>query len=239
MRNHSKSWAAVRLAGLGLVAAASLAMSTTAAHAACLASSARCEQDTYAPTTPTYSIHCSNTILGVSGVDYDVPGRSLSLYNDEAEGAELFLNDEFIVNGPAVGSPITLHLRIRYHGTVASFAPGGGGNGVVGASALVAQAGDPPAAQKAFGDVNAPATGGTVPTFADSLDFVLPRTAGVPIGLQIHALIQNGYNDNLVGDFRFIDLPPGANVTSCEGYTQEQPVPALARSWGSVKAAYR
>jgi hypothetical protein len=37
----------------------------------------------------------------------------------------------------------------------------------------------------------------------------------------------------------FEGLPPGSSMTSCKGYRQDQPVPALARSWGGLKAIYR
>jgi hypothetical protein len=83
-----------------------------------------------------------------------------------------------------------------------------------------------------FGSVN-----GT--PFSDSLDFTFTRPAGTPFGLEIHGDAQRGYN--LINNvrFAFLDLPPGATVTSCKGYRQEQPTPAVARSWGRLKAAYR
>jgi hypothetical protein len=76
-------------------------------------------------------------------------------------------------------------------------------------------------------------------SFADSVDLVFTRPAGTPFGLEIHGDANHGYNLNNHAQFVFLDLPPGAVVTSCKGYLQEQPTPAQATSWGNVKAAYR
>jgi hypothetical protein len=103
--------------------------------------------------------------------------------------------------------------------------------------ALVPQPGDPATSSKSF---DAPPGLGSVITFADSLDFTITRPAGAPVGLQFHALTdRGGYNTSLIAQLVFLDLPSHATVTSCKGYTQDQPVAALARSWGSVKAGYR
>src|SRR5262245_38650807 len=37
----------------------------------------------------------------------------------------------------------------------------------------------------------------------------------------------------------FADLPPGAFITSCQGYRQEIPVTTLPTTWGRMKASYR
>jgi uncharacterized membrane protein len=38
--------------------------------------------------------------------------------------------------------------------------------------------------------------------------------------------------------YRFANLPPGAHVASCQGYAQDAD-PAVAATWGAVKATYR
>jgi len=40
------------------------------------------------------------------------------------------------------------------------------------------------------------------------------------------------------GEISFAGLPAGYSIQSCHGYVG-QPVPALARSWGALKAGYR
>ena len=37
----------------------------------------------------------------------------------------------------------------------------------------------------------------------------------------------------------FSDLPPGAFITSCQGYRQEIPVKTLPTTWGRIKGSYR
>lgn len=41
------------------------------------------------------------------------------------------------------------------------------------------------------------------------------------------------------GRLSFEGLPQGSSITSCKGFRQDQPVPALPLSWGAVKASYR
>ena len=79
------------------------------------------------------------------------------------------------------------------------------------------------------------------PDVVDSLTLAIPRTGGDPIGLSIDAAATANYIGQVSAtlDFEFVDLPPGWEVISCNGYHQGAPVPALARSWGSVKATYR
>jgi hypothetical protein len=172
-------------------------------------------------------------------MDFDVPARTADIWESESGAfnvAELFLDDQFTVSGPPAGSPINLHLRIHYHGHGSSYgASTGGSRCTISALALEPVAGDPSPVQV----FQAPPSTQVPVAFADSLDFTLARTVGAPIGIQMYFRVEHGYDERIDADFVFLDLPPGANVTSCKGYTQDQPVPAFARSWGSVKATYR
>jgi len=50
----------------------------------------------------------------------------------------------------------------------------------------------------------------------------------------------NGFGGaSATGTLRFIGLPPGARVESCQGYVQDFAVPAQLASWGAVKSRYR
>jgi len=170
-------------------------------------------------------------------VEFDVPKGKFDVWSDEAAGAELYLNDEFTLGGPPPGTPVAMHVRVRVHGTLGGFGGPTGSHALLEIGALVPQPGDPAVASKSF---DAPPGLGNVIDFTDSLDFTVTRPAGSPVGLQFHALAgTGGYNTSLVAQLVFLDLPSHASVTSCKGYAQDQPVPALARSWGSVKAAYR
>jgi hypothetical protein len=167
--------------------------------------------------------------------DYDVPAGTIRLGYNEWMWVAVSLRDEFTLTGPLHGTPITLHLRIRFHGSAGGYGSGPSAGGVVSARALDPLPGDADA-QKDYG---APYGLSGTTTFSDSLDFFLARPAGSPVGIEIHADATYGYAlDNQV-QFEFLDLPPGSNVTSCKGYSQDEPVPALPVSWGHVKAAYR
>lgn len=216
---------------------AGLAICSGTARAACLVSSARCQGSTVFPTGPTYSITCEDDLLEVSVVDFNVPKGTFDTWSDEAPGAELYLNDEFTLSGPPAGTPVTFHVRVRAHGTLGGFGGPTGSHALLEIGALVPQPGDPPSASKSF---DAPPGLSDVIAFSDSLDFTVTRPAGSPVGLQFHALAgTGGYDTSLIAQLVFLDLPSHATVTSCKGYSQDQPVPALARSWGSVKATYR
>jgi len=225
------------LAGLALGVVA-LALGPGASGAACPMSSYVCQGAAPVTTSAaTFNDGCENVIMEVSTGEFNVPGRTFRLFNDAFEGDELYLADDFTVSGPPAGSPVPLHLRVRFHGTLGGFGgPGESGHGFVAARPLVAAPGDPPPAQT---NVAAPDPYSGMVTYADSLDLSLVRPAGAPTSLEIHALLQRGYSDVIDASFVFLDLPPGASVSSCKGYSQAQPVPAVVRSWGSVKAIYR
>lgn len=40
-------------------------------------------------------------------------------------------------------------------------------------------------------------------------------------------------------ELRFVGLPPGTRVTSCQGFSQDAPTSARPASWGSLKIRYR
>jgi hypothetical protein len=130
-----------------------------------------------------------------------------------------------------------MHLRVRFHGPAGGYgsASGPAAGGTMSARALSPLPGET-TVSKTYG---APFGWNGMTSFSDSLDFQVTRPAGTPVGLEIHADASHGYGLNNQVEFVFLDLPPGCQVTSCKGYLQEQPTPALARSWGNLKAAYR
>jgi hypothetical protein len=78
-------------------------------------------------------------------------------------------------------------------------------------------------------------------TTTHQMRFPVAAVEGVPfeIGLKSIANSQGGEGGWVRAKLRFEGLPAGTSITSCKGYRQDQPVPALATSWGRVKAAYR
>jgi hypothetical protein len=207
------------------------------ARAQCPASFARCQADTYTPTTPTFSILCEDVVMQTSSAAYDVPHGRFSASSDMAQGAEVRLDDMFTVVGPPTGSPVPLRLRVRVRGSLGNLSGPYSSHVEVSSAAVPALAGDSPASVRTY---DAPHNLSAVVAFADSFDLVLTRAAGTPFGLELYVLADvGGYDTGADASFAFIGLPPGTSVTSCHGFTQDQPVAALARSWGSVKATYR
>jgi hypothetical protein len=222
---------------LSLLLALALAGRAVPAAAQCPASDVNCEGDVTSTAAASYSAGCS--IDGITG--FDVPLATLDvaippfgyslLYADHAE---VILRDLFTFHGPADGTPYTIHLRVRARGD--AYSPGGPGDSdgtILSLSATTPQAGDP-SASRGWG------TFAGSYSYDDSLDLVLTRLGGPPVGITLDAS-SVGSNGLATGhfDFRFVDLPPGWSVTSCKGYREEQPVPTRVASWGRVKAAYR
>jgi hypothetical protein len=210
----------------------------------CPASDALCNSgdmygDTHFTTTdPTFFKICSGPVMNTETALFDVPAGHFEMGVGEGGGMRLWLRDVFTVSGPVAGTPVTLHMRIRVHGSVnwdGTCCPDSQTH--VDLTPLEPQPGDA-VTHWSFGKTSGAYN---LYPFSDSLDISLARTAGAPIGIEIHGVTDVSAPSSawLVGDFVFLGLPPGATVTSCKGYRQEQPVPARAESWGRVKAIYR
>jgi hypothetical protein len=235
------------LAGATVLAAlvAAVTLFVRSAAADCLASDIACfDNNPYvngwanSTTSPTYSNACEGFVMNVASASFDVPAGAFHVGILEGGDIELTLRDAFTVTGPAPGTPIALHMRVRVHGFVnwdGTCCPDSQAH--VDLAPHEPQPGDPET-HWSFGKSSGPMT--QYP-FADSLDITLQRTAGAPIGIEIHAFsfLHAPSSSDIVGTFSFPDLPQGWAVTSCKGYHREQPVPAAPVSWGSVKAAYR
>ena len=65
--------------------------------------------------------------------------------------------------------------------------------------------------------------------------------AGEPFDIQLSAAVfaSGGAGGFSHGRLSFEGLPPGTSITSCKGFRQDAPTPALAKSWGGLKATYR
>jgi hypothetical protein len=226
------------------LALASLPCAPGPAAADCPASVVTCFRNnpqtgsTTTTTSPTYANTCEGVVLNLASASFDVPAARFAVGVGEGGDIDLALRDAFTVTGPAPGSPILLHLRVHVHGFVnwdGACCPDSQAH--VDLVPLEPQPGDP-ATHWSFGISSGPMT--QYP-FADSLDLTLARTAGAPIGIEIHAfsILHAPSSSDIEGQFTFVDLPPGWTVTSCKGYRKDQPVPATGASWGRVKAAYR
>ena len=70
----------------------------------------------------------------------------------------------------------------------------------------------------------------------------LDLVAGTPAPVRVELTAYQSAGGRHVADgdaaIRFLGLPPGAHVVSCQGYADPS-TPALPSSWGEVKALYR
>lgn len=223
------------LAALALLAL--LGLMAPVAHAQCPLTDLNCENVVTTTALAAVSTGCSIDGLtafdAVQGtIDLAIPPYGYSLLPSDHAGVTL--RDLFTVHGPADGAPYTLHLRV--HGTGDAYSYGGPGDTdgiLLTLSATIPQPGDP-TSSRGWGTFSG------FYVFDDSLDLVLQRTGGTPVGITIDAQASGtpGVAEGHLA-YRFVDLPPGWGVTSCKGYVQEQPVPAIPATWGKVKAAYR
>ena len=138
-------------------------------------------------------------------------------------------NEDFVVTGLAPGTPLTIHARARVVANANS--PG---------AALPANHATGWLEEAGAGHVEAVASSESVgpPVTVDqvlALDF--PNVAG-----QVFRLTMGAKSDARSGTSRatvtltFVDLPPGAAVSTCHS---NPPVPAAPVTWGSLKSRYR
>jgi hypothetical protein len=200
-----------------------------------LESVVRCAEETIYPIVPTYSTTCAG---GSTVVAFDVSLGWLGMGNGAAGGSsEIRVRDRFAIFGPPAGSPVTIRLRARIVGEVLY--------GVCCDTVRIAVALRPlepePGELESKGELVRAESPTGVFTFSDSLDLVLERTSELGVGLEIGTRfdVPAGSAGQFLVRYTFVDIPPGAEVRSCKGYRQSAPVPAFARTWGSLKASYR
>jgi len=180
---------------------------------------------------------CDFAGLNSEEAAFDVPAGTFKVWIAEGGSMHLWLRDSFTITGPATGTPVTFHMRFQVDGSVNWTGYGPPQQVQVAVRPIEVHAGDA-LAEWGFGLTSEPRT--TYP-FTGSFDIALQRLAGESVGIEIEAqsAIHNAGSTRLNGTFSFPDLPQGWSVNSCKGYHKDQPVPAIARSWGDVKAAYR
>jgi hypothetical protein len=149
-------------------------------------------------------------------------------------GIETLLDDDFTVVGLPNGTPVTFDAVLDLDGLAQSFSdPGGGGGGRVRGAISLGTTSEV---------ISLHSTDGLHPTISvhESITLPLSGTAGTPQTLRFHVRGEalEG-RATLQGLFHFANLPPGAHVTSCRGYSSDAPVRARTSTWGQLKLRYR
>ena len=149
-------------------------------------------------------------------------------------GIETVLEDDFTVTGLPDGTPLGFDAVLDIAGLAECWSePGSGGGGRV--RGLVREG--------ASNEVSVQlATSGGTPTLAvnEPVTLSLSALAGTPLHLRfaVRGEAVEG-RASLQGNFHFANLPPGASVQSCRGYSSNAPVAARTSTWGALKSRYR
>ena len=159
--------------------------------------------------------------------------QSMSVPGNTA-GAQIY--DEFVLTGPPAGTVVPIVVvgdfelqNIRQvnavtHSDGSLFTPpitGGPSPNAVDVFFTASAPGTETATRQALLPMNVKA----------GVKFEISMTAGV-----FSSGNAGGYSH---GRLSFSGLPPGSSITSCKGFRQDAPVPALPSSWGRMKALYR
>jgi hypothetical protein len=169
--------------------------------------------------TSAASYNWSTRVCGAYGqLPYDAPPSA---------GGTVEANEDFLVTGIPPGTPLTIHARFRVQARANA-----GGTGSNHATGWLEEAG--------AGHVEATASlegpGLVVIDQVVALDF--PNLAGETFRLTIGARSNaRGGSAGGGGTLSFVDLPPGAVISSCQ--SGGPPVPTTPVSWGSLKSQYR
>lgn len=232
--------AAVARAVLALVIHVAAA-GTAAAQGLCPLNTLNCGEGDVSSSEPARTISCDLSEYSVSGsAAYDLRAGTVSVSGaggDITGSGFVETLDLYRVGGVAPGTPLTFHAELHVGGGISlqcGYYPSGG----------IAARIELPAANAAELFVHSGCSEEFCCGGGASTDSVLRIAIQVPAGdefglrLRLSASARFGYAA-AGGTLRFSDLPPGAVVTSCQGFRQDFPVPARSRTWGGVKALYR
>jgi hypothetical protein len=147
---------------------------------------------------------------------------------DGACGPGVAATDDFVVGGLPAGTPVTLRAQLALRFQIGCILPGGS-HGIARLES---------GAQSAVLDIALDDFDRQGPRDS-SVVLTLTVTAGTPFRLLASTQVSTGEClATMNGTLMFLDLPPVASVTSCNGFSQA-PTPARATTWGAIKAGYR
>jgi len=199
----------------------------SASQSACPTSHVRVfGSDTY-PTTPTFDHPYAK---------YDLPAGTIHahvyafIYSSEYTLVEA--NDEYWLEGPASNDPISFSANLHVTGTAGSnelktpnYCTGSGISGGLQSGA----AGEYVADGAAFCHDRVIDLTATLP---------LQKNSGEVFPLTVSARANANSDEAIINGVLTFSVPAGYTVRSCHGFLSS-PTPALNRSWGNLKAAYR
>jgi len=209
------------------------------AQSGCGINNLECLSTLIAPTGPSDSTECMDATHHGSA-SYDLVNGLLeatcSSLGTQAN-VSVSADDTYQILGRPPGTPVNFVVEFQVGGSIGINQCGGSGN----LSAAIINTGIPgaPSANTAYA-CNASCTCFGSPTLNTVLSLPMTKNAGTPFPVG-YFLATNGVlsNETLSGQFRFVGLPAGTSVISCQGYVQESPVAIQRASWGTLKLHYR
>ena len=205
-----------------------------------------CPLNLYSAGASNYYVEDSSTApsWNFGPFNYDlVHGTFAGALQGSGEGgafAQITLQDRYTIVGPSTVTPLTFHVRVHVSGIagadmvtlpfLGTVCLGSSGTFSVASGALAEEV------QVSSYDPGACAS---VP-FDETVELELTKIPGEEFPLRVGAHHSAGHliSISVTGTITFENLPEGYEMRSCYGYAGI-PVPAVARSWGSLKGMYR
>jgi hypothetical protein len=183
-----------------------------------------------------YGATADTTVDGRHGA-YDLPHAHLEVLHNGALGAtSVRARDAYDVVGVPAGTQVPATVELSAEGAVWSF--GCGGSGCWGG--LFGRIFDGVNEQHAQSDANVFGPDTVAVSFVITLPVTLVAGQANELEFQLGGYRAPGGDHHVegTGSWRFLGLPAGAEVVSCQGFVGG-PTPARPASWGTVKALYR
>ena len=218
-----------------------LAFLSATAHAACPANVLKYASNSTESTASAYDIPLGTWFGEPVHLGYDLAQGLLHEHNYAGLGGACWVRatDLYDVEGVAAGTIVPATLELTVSNIEVGTESGCGGTGCWGFVHARLIAGADSVEQSA--GINVYNVGKvSLPPFKVQLGVTF--TAGTPVALtswlEGHQTAGGAHETDADGTIRFLGLPSGVHVTSCQGYVDPS-VPALPSSWGALKAAYR
>jgi hypothetical protein len=191
--------------------------------------------ETISTKSASYWLDCPDRYPGsyFSTVSYDLAAARFEVATgggDSQSGNWMYVSDSYTLVAPDASGPITFEARLELDGYVSA------------SSGFAASL----RSGTAFDSLSVYASSSEGPSWITvDTDLVIPVTAepGSKFDVGVYLRSSAGWVQtygrlNVIGVLNFGQLPPGFSIRSCQGFTQEAPIPVVARSWSLIKARF-
>lgn len=219
------------------------------AQADCPTNVLQCVSDagssTETTTVSTRTLACGD---GYSSADlwYDLTAGAMTVGargTDFTGSGSMDLQDTYVLSGPVPGAPFAITARLRVRGAV----PGSCGTlPLVASGQIMVRLEHPSAGLAEFtlaslpGECSPTRCCYTAASVDSSIEVQVHGVAGEPftLALALQASARGFGTTYVTAELTFGDLPAGASLLSCQGFTTSGPTAGRRTSWGRLKARY-